>query len=212
MSVVMRRSPRNKSRSSDEAREVSARLRVIGGKLRGRTILYNGEPGLRPMKDRVRESLFNLLGPVTGMNVIDLFAGTGALSFEALSRGAQHAFAIERRFPNVRVIQETAASLGTTEQITVVAGDAFKWALHGLAAVPAPWLVFCCPPYDFYVARRQEMLALITVAWRSAPAASRLVVESDERFDPACLPDADVWKVRDYPPARLALARKGVVS
>ena len=68
---------------------VTGTLRVIGGVLRGRLIAYSGEMCTRPMKQRVREATFNLLGPrVVGTQVIDLFAGTGALAWEALSRGA----------------------------------------------------------------------------------------------------------------------------
>ena len=68
-------------------------LRIIGGRLRGSVIEYHGDPRTRPMKDRVREAAFNLIGPqVVGTFAIDLFAGTGALAFEALSRGAVRPF------------------------------------------------------------------------------------------------------------------------
>src|SRR5262245_7614130 len=64
-------------------------LRIIGGTLRHRKLLYSGDQRTRPMKDRVREAVFNLVGPdVVGQHAIDLFAGTGALGFEAISRGA----------------------------------------------------------------------------------------------------------------------------
>src|SRR5919199_1250279 len=75
-------------------------LRIIGGTLRGRKIKYSGDVRTRPMKDRVREAVFNLLGPqVSGSHAIDLFAGTGALGFEAISRGALRATFIERHYP-----------------------------------------------------------------------------------------------------------------
>ena len=80
------------------------------------------------MKQRVREAMFNLLGPrVIGTQVFDLFAGTGALAWEALSRGAQRATLIERHFPTARLIRENAASLGLTDRIDVVPGDTFVW-------------------------------------------------------------------------------------
>jgi 16S rRNA (guanine966-N2)-methyltransferase len=76
------------------------------------------------MKQRVREAAFNLLGSrVAGMHVIDLFAGTGALAWEALSRGAASATLIERHFPTARLLRETAVDLGVAGQITVVPGD-----------------------------------------------------------------------------------------
>ena len=64
-------------------------LRIVGGRFRGRKLLYSGDFRTRPMKDRLREAVFNLVGPaVAGMHAIDLFGGTGALGLEALSRGA----------------------------------------------------------------------------------------------------------------------------
>ncbi len=64
-------------------------LRIVGGQLRRRRIQYSGDPRVRPMKDRTREALFNLIGPIASdVYAVDLFAGTGALALEALSRGA----------------------------------------------------------------------------------------------------------------------------
>src|SRR5205823_2176218 len=77
-----------------------AELRIIGGRMRGRKLVYGGDQRTRPMKDRTREAVFNLLGPgVTGTHAIDLFAGTGALGLEAISRGAESATLIEQHFP-----------------------------------------------------------------------------------------------------------------
>ncbi len=82
-------------------------LRIIGGRLRGRKLLYDGRHGTRPMKDRVREALFNLVGPsVKGQHAIDLFAGTGALGLEALSRGAASATFIEQHFPTANLVEQ----------------------------------------------------------------------------------------------------------
>ena len=103
-------------------------LRIIGGEMRGRTILYSGDQRTRPMKDRLREAVFDVLATaVKGKHAIDLFAGTGALGLEALSRGATRATFIERHFPTARLIERNIASLGVTERATVYAGDAFLW-------------------------------------------------------------------------------------
>ena len=73
-------------------------LRIIGGRWRGRTIRYDGDPATRPMKDRVREAVFNRIGPaVRDKTVVDLFAGTGAMAFESLSRGSTNAILVEQR-------------------------------------------------------------------------------------------------------------------
>jgi 16S rRNA (guanine966-N2)-methyltransferase len=205
MSKMRRKQPRKAKgpRSSAEAA-----LRIIGGKLRGRCFRYNGDPGLRPMKDRVREAVFNLVGPaVKGLVVLDLFAGTGAMSFEAISRGAVSANLIERRFPNVRVIQENAESLGIAEQVVVRAGDAF--AIHQQPpSDDLRWLVFCCPPYDFYQTRTAELLDLITRVCQAALPGSLIVVEADQRFDFEQLHDAAKWDVRAYPPAVIGVYDK----
>jgi 16S rRNA (guanine966-N2)-methyltransferase len=196
------------SGGSDSVRR-DAKLRVIGGQLRGRTFEYDGYLGTRPMKDRVREAVFNLVGPtVAGKLAIDLFAGTGAMAFESLSRGADSAILIERRFPTCRVIRENAQALGLAERVRLISGDAFIYA-RTIESVPdRPWLVFVCPPYDFFVSRRDEMLDLIGRLSDRAPEESLLVVECDERFSTDDLPPDWNWDVRHYPPAVIALGEQ----
>ena len=194
----------------------TATLRIIGGRFRGRPIRYLGDPRTRPMKQRVREAAFNLLGArVEGVHVIDLFAGTGALAWEALSRGAASATLIERHFPSARLIRENAAALGVTQLIEVVPGDTFVWSrklAQGAVAdrCKRSWLVFCSPPYQLYVTDTQPMQTLIGRMVELAPAGSLVVVESDQRLDPATLPDSCHWDVRHYFPAVLAIAETGV--
>src|SRR5687768_13415002 len=90
--------PEPAARDDDASR--AGKLRIVGGKFRHRLIEYSGDERTRPMKDRVREAVFNLIGPrVVGKRAIDLFAGTGAIGLEALSRGASHAVLLERHFP-----------------------------------------------------------------------------------------------------------------
>jgi 16S rRNA (guanine(966)-N(2))-methyltransferase RsmD len=161
------------------------------------------------MKDRVREATFNLIGPsARGKYVLDLFAGTGALGLEAISRGAARGALIEQHFPTVRIIEQNVATLGVAEQVEVVARSAFFWVRKMLDEPRQPWLVFCSPPYALYVERREEMAELIRSLYKRAPADSVLVVEADQRFDVSGLPDADCWDVREYPPAIIAIAQK----
>jgi 16S rRNA (guanine966-N2)-methyltransferase len=202
-------SMRHKQPRDSTTKSVDSQLRIIGGSLRGRTVHYNGDAGLRPMKDRTRESVFNLIGPdVVGKTVIDLFAGTGAMAFESLSRGAGAAICIERRFPNARTITETADVLKIGARLSVTPGDTFIWAKRHLPKSSPAWLVFCCPPYEFYATRRDEMLKLINTVWDEAPLGSVFVVESDERFSPDQLPHPDKWDNRTYLPAVISIARK----
>ena len=154
------------------------------------------------MKDRVREAVFNLVGPpVAGKHAVDLFAGTGALGLEALSRGAARATFVEQHFPTARVLEENIAALGVQDRTDVIPGNVFLTALWQHRLSTTPWLVFSSPPYAFYEERRDQMLQLLGGLLEAAPDASLFVVESDDRFDFALLPDPDSWDVRSYAPA-----------
>jgi 16S rRNA (guanine966-N2)-methyltransferase len=181
-------------------------LRIIGGTLRGRKLQYSGDLRTRPMKDRVREAVFNLLGPgVEGTHAIDLFAGTGALGLEAISRGAERATMIERHLPTAKLIEQNTVALGVSEQVEIVFGDAFGWSEAFCAnSMPAVTL-FCSPPYDFFVERQEQMLTLIGRWIEAAPAGSQMVVEADERFEFGSLPRQQRWDVREYLPAVIAV-------
>lgn len=225
------RNPRGESskRSGDERRKADDRrsaaesqagderspvgLRIIGGKHRGRILKYSGDMRTRPMKDRVREAVFNLVGPrVEGTHAIDLFAGTGALGLEAISRGAEGATFIERHLPTAKLIEQNSEVIGARDRINVIFGDAFRWAKSPTAPTDRRWTVFCSPPYDFYVSRKEEMLELITRLLEKAPIGSVVVVESDKQFDMSLLPGGEIWDVREYLPAIVAIARTGSES
>jgi 16S rRNA (guanine966-N2)-methyltransferase len=193
---------------SDDGRE-PAELRIVGGSMRGRKLLYSGDQRTRPMKDRVREAVFNLVGPgVAGKHAIDLFAGSGALGLEALSRGAARATFIEQHFPTAAVIRQNAAQLGVADRCEVLPANAFIWGQKQTALDDLPWVVFCSPPFAFFVDRQAEMLALIEGLLDRCPPQSTVVIESDKRFDMGLLSQAEAWDIREYPPAVVALFRK----
>lgn len=198
---------------SNRAEAGQGKLRIVGGKFRGRLIDYSGDPVTRPMKDNIREALFNLVGGwVKDKVVFDLFAGTGAMGLEALSRGAVKAFFIERHIPTVRIINENVRRLDPLLAVEIDSSDTFFWVRQFLkqpSRWPSqPWVVFCCPPYAFFVERQDEMLKLIGQLMEIAPDESIFIVESDSRFDPANLPDPDLWSVRKYSPALVSVLRK----
>lgn len=202
------------SQSNDGGRDTE--LRIIGGKFRGRKLRYHGDPVVRPMKHRVREAIFNLISTEsTGRHVIDLFSGTGALGLEALSRGAASATFIERHVPSAQVVAENFAALEITDRVTLRTTSAFLWCKRDLDSPQdgpprdLPWLVFCSPPYSFFVERQEELLELIRRVAEAAPAGSTLVIESDERFDFDILTQGDrlEWDIREYPPARVGIWR-----
>lgn len=162
------------------------------------------------MKERVREAVFNILGPdVVGQHAIDLFAGTGALGLEALSRGATRVTLVERHFPTAEIIRENIATLNVENLAEVVSADTFLWVQRNCrqeSMQSMPWLVFCSPPYDFFVTRLADIQELIESLCAAAPGGSLMVVECDQRYDTARLPAPPAWHVRDYPPARVAIA------
>jgi len=204
-----------RSRSKSGPTHPALVLRIIGGRHRGRQLLYSGDPTTRPMKDDVRESLFNLVGGwLVDKWVVDLFAGTGAVGLEAISRGAASATLVERHFPTARLIRENAADLGELERIDIQRSDAFFWSRQFLNHLPdsgpaasCGWAVFCSPPWPLFRHQRPELLQLITDWCAALPPDSLMVVESDLSLRVEELPNPDVWRTRDYPPARLSILR-----
>ena len=125
--------------------EESGQLRIIGGRFRGRKLPVPAQPGLRPTSDRVRETLFNWLQPViAGSRCLDLFAGSGALGFEAVSRGAEVVVMIERSQAVIQTLQTGACTLGAPG-VRVQRADALRW-LSGPAELFD--IVFLDPPFD----------------------------------------------------------------
>ncbi len=132
------------ARSRDGA---SGEVRIIGGRWRGTRLPVTTTPGLRPTSDRVRETLFNLLQPVLpGARVLDVFAGSGALGLEALSRGAIEALLVEQDAAVVEALHGVIARLHAGSQAHVLRADAqtlLRMPLHGRFDV-----VFVDPPFD----------------------------------------------------------------
>jgi 16S rRNA (guanine966-N2)-methyltransferase len=148
------------------------RVRIIGGEHRGRRIAVADRPGLRPTPDRVRETLFNWLGQtLDGLACLDLFAGSGALGFEAASRGASRVVMVENDREAFGALEEARATIGL-RQVDLVFGDAFDYVKQGSDRFD---VVFLDPPF------RQNALAaaLERLPRRLAPGA-RVYVEAPE--------------------------------
>lgn len=127
-------------------------MRIVAGRLGGRTLASPkaGAGGIRPTSDRLRESLFNVLahshdGVVAGARVLDLFAGTGALAFEALSRGASFALMVDDGTQARGLIRENQLALGVAGNSRIFRRDATK--LGPIGPLEPFDLVFCDPPY-----------------------------------------------------------------
>ena len=162
-------------------------MRITGGAFARRTIDAPKGARTRPTTDRVREALFSALGSrmdLAGARVLDLFAGSGALGLEALSRGARHATFVEAHGPTLAVARRNAAALGVQDRATFARADARAvLARTGPAAFD---LVLADPPYGL------AGLAEIPGAARAVLAeGGLLVLEHDGRHDFA---DADGWR------------------
>ena len=140
--------------------------RIIAGALGGRPIPGPPGKGTRPTSDRVREALFSRLegwDALAGARVLDLFAGTGGLSFEAISRGAEHALLVEMHTPTARALRATAKELGITDRCEVRAAKALHTAQQLLEDPPGePFtLVFLDPPYEVGTEALEELLVTL---------------------------------------------------
>jgi 16S rRNA (guanine966-N2)-methyltransferase len=123
-------------------------MRVIGGTFRSRPIQAPRGPGTRPTSDRLRETLFNILAPrIAGARFLDLYAGSGAVGIEALSRGAVEVVFVERAVPALKALRANLAGLGITLGAQIVPETVAEY-LRQSATEAAFDLVFLDPPYD----------------------------------------------------------------
>lgn len=168
--------PRAPSRSA-----APGSVRIIGGRWRGSKLPVADAPGLRPTSDRARETLFNWLQPVLpGARVLDLFAGSGALGLEALSRGAREAVLVERDAALARSLRETCERLDAGDAARVLHADALQ-LLRGPPHDPFG-LAFVDPP--FADGRWDEALALLG-PWLAADAWLYIESPPDRPQEPA---------------------------
>ena len=150
-------------------------VRIIGGLWRSRILEFPDVADLRPTPDRVRETLFNWLGQdLTGMACLDLFAGSGALGFEALSRGAASVVMIEKNPAVLRALRDNAHKLGATG-LTVVRGDALEFARGARSRYD---VAFVDPPY-----RLGMQVAALDLLRGLLAEAGRVYVESAAVFE-----------------------------
>lgn len=151
-------------------------MRVIAGSHRGRPLVAPRGRDTRPTSDRVREAVFSILGDVSGVSVLDLFAGSGALAIEALSRGAASACLVDSSAQAIAAITRNLERLGL--DVEVVRRDAVAFAEAASRAGRQYDLVFVDPPYGRAGALRGRLSATIAPI---LAANGRVVAESDRR-------------------------------
>jgi 16S rRNA (guanine966-N2)-methyltransferase len=180
-------------------------IRIIAGHLRGSKLPVPDRPGLRPTSDRVRETLFNWLQTkVPGANVLDLFAGTGALGFEAVSRGARSTVFVERDPALADALRGSATRL-KTQTVRVVTADALGWLQQ--PGGERFDLVFLDPPFE---AGLWEEAARRLAPWLAPDA--WIYVETPAKNPPALPPDWRLHREGQTRDVRYALFRTGNTS
>jgi 16S rRNA (guanine(966)-N(2))-methyltransferase RsmD len=173
-------------------------LRIVAGSLKGRKVSCTVAPDLRPMPDRVRESLFNILADaVVDRAFYDLFAGTGAVGLEALSRGASEAEFIERDGRLIGAISGHLQSFGMASQACVRRADVYRWAERWQAPAE-PVIIFLGPPYPDYAQQSEELMRVIRTLQGKVAPGSILVLQSEKSLDTLALPAAEAWDHRQY--------------
>ena len=177
-------------------------MRVVAGRFKGHP-LRSPRQTTRPTLDRVREAVFSMLGPADELAVLDLFAGSGALGIEALSRGAASATFVDSDAPAVRAIRGNLERLGADEA-HIVRSDALAFLRNAARRGEAWDLVFCDPPYRL-AARLGEPLSRMLKPVL-APGA-RVVCESSHR-QPLEL-DLPLDRKRRYGDSQIAIYRRG---
>lgn len=153
------------------------RVRIIGGQWRSRLLRFHAAQELRPTPDRVRETLFNWLGQdLTGMLCLDLFAGSGALGFEAASRGASQVVLVERDRAIVQALHENARTLQAgVGMVEVVRADALEFLAHNRRAYD---VVFIDPPYALWEQSGEPVMALLSGLVQHLAPGARVYLES----------------------------------
>src|SRR5688500_14817180 len=142
-------------------------MRIIAGEFRSRKILPPMQDTTRPITDRVKQSLFDILTPwMEGARVYDCFAGTGSMGLEALSRGAAHVTFFEADRSAAALLRKNIATLGVQRRSTVIDRDLFRW----FESAPPPQqqdknragIIFLDPPYRFLTERPADLRKLAT--------------------------------------------------
>jgi len=197
--VILNLTPVRSTTAEAAVRRVKGELRIVAGTLRGRRIKAPEGDSTRPTSERVREALFNLIGPVPeGARVLDLYAGSGALGIEAMSRGAGRVVFVERD-PRVRLlIEENLAGLGLERQARVEGVDAGSAA----AFAEGPFdLVLADPPYG-----AADLAALLERAGRAIAPDGVVAVEQAAGGELPEPPESlALWKDRRYGSTRIVL-------
>ena len=185
-------------------------VRIVAGSLRGRKLTVVVHEGMRPTPQMVREAFFSILGnAIPGRVFYDVFAGTGVVGLEAVSRGATSARLIEKDTRQVNDIQKYASEFGVADRVQVLKADVYRWAERWIPPGKDPVNVFLSPPFPDLSQKADEFLATVRTLLDKAPDDSVLTIQAEEGFPIDRLPDPDLWDVRKYGRNMLLVCVKG---
>jgi 16S rRNA (guanine966-N2)-methyltransferase len=173
-------------------------LRIVAGSLRGRKLTCTVNANLRPTPQRVREALFSILGnAVPDRPFIDIFAGTGVVGLEAISRGASTVAFIERDFRLIGELERHIDEFGVGAQSRIARTDVYRW-IERWQAPDEPVTVFLSPPFRDYEQRLDELLSVIAQLQERVRPGSVLVLQSESKVMLDELPNRVEWDERRY--------------
>ncbi len=175
-------------------------MRIIAGKLASRQFGSPKGHNTHPMSDKMRGALFNMLGDIEGLSVFDAFSGSGALSFEAISRGAKSVLAIDNDKSARQTIQSNIKELGLARQIKSIMANAGSWSDNNPSAEFD--LVFLDPPYD------NLQLTLLQKMTNHARPGGVIVLSFPGDLEPADFSGAEVVTQKKYGDSQLVFYRK----
>ena len=176
-------------------------VRIVAGKLKGRRIACYVNPDMRPTPQLVRESLFSIMGnAIPGRLFYDVFAGTGVVGMEAVSRGALRANLIEFDAKQATEIQGNINRFGIAESAVVLRADAYKWAERWIVPPDQkPVNLFLSPPFpDLAPERIPPFLKMVMDLMEKAPLESVLILQTEDGFPFDQLPHFGQWDIRKY--------------
>jgi 16S rRNA (guanine(966)-N(2))-methyltransferase RsmD len=173
-------------------------IRIVAGSLRGRKLAVQVNANLRPTPQMVREALFSLLGnAVPGRPFYDVFAGTGVVGLEALSRGASSATFVERDFRLSEGIEQNLRAFGVADEGTVARADVYRWAERWQPPAE-PVTVFLSPPFADFARRPEDMLRLVAEVQQKVQPDSVVVLQAEKAEVLGELPRRAEWEERRY--------------
>ncbi len=173
-------------------------VRIVAGSLRGRKLTVVVHDGMRPTPQMVREALFSILGNAIPDRVFyDIFAGTGVVGLEAVSRGATSARLIEKDQRQGADIQKYAEEFGVGDKVQVLRADVYRWAERWIAPKDAVNL-FLSPPFPDLSQKAEEFLTLVNLLLSKAPPDSVLTIQAEDGFPAERLPTPEAWDIRSY--------------